>query len=57
MTTLVARIKILPADVAVNLDSLLSKVKNNIPSGMSLKSSWCGAHSLRVECSNCRFHT
>jgi elongation factor 1-beta len=38
MTTLVARIKILPADVAVNLESLLSKVKSSIPSGMSLKS-------------------
>jgi elongation factor 1-beta len=38
MTTLVARIKILPADLAVNLDSLLSNVKGNIPNGMSLKS-------------------
>jgi translation elongation factor EF-1beta len=34
MTTLVARIKILPADLAVNLDSLLSKVKGNIPNGI-----------------------
>jgi elongation factor 1-beta len=38
MTTLVARIKILPADVDVNLDSLLGKVRSNIPNGMSLKS-------------------
>jgi elongation factor 1-beta len=38
MTKLVARIKILPADIAVNLDSLLSKVRSNIPNGMSLKS-------------------
>ena len=38
MTTLVARIKILPVDVDVNLDSLLGKVRSNIPNGMSLKS-------------------
>ncbi|HEY7110313.1 MAG TPA: elongation factor 1-beta [Nitrososphaeraceae archaeon] len=38
MTTLVARIKILPVDVDVNLESLLGKVRSNIPNGMSLKS-------------------
>jgi elongation factor 1-beta len=38
MSRLVARIKILPADLDVNLDSLLTKVKSDIPNGMSLKS-------------------
>lgn len=38
MSSLVARIKILPADLDVNLDSLLTKVKSDIPNGMSLKS-------------------
>jgi elongation factor 1-beta len=38
MTTLVARIKILPVDVDVNLESLLGQVRSNIPNGMSLKS-------------------
>lgn len=38
MSGLVARIKILPADLDVNLDSLLTKVMSDIPNGMSLKS-------------------
>jgi elongation factor 1-beta len=38
MSRLVARIKILPADLDVNLDLLLTKVKSDIPNGMSLKS-------------------
>lgn len=38
MSRLVARIKILPADLDVNLDSLLTKVMSDIPNGMSLKS-------------------
>ena len=38
MTTLVARIKLLPEDLSVNLDSLLSNVESNIPDGMTVKS-------------------
>ena len=38
MTRLVARIKILPVDIEVNLDILANALKTAIPAGMELKS-------------------
>ncbi|MEM0364222.1 MAG: elongation factor 1-beta [Candidatus Nitrosocaldus sp.] len=37
MGKLIARVKIMPADVDVNLDSLVEKVKGNMPDGMQVK--------------------
>lgn len=38
MTRLVARIKILPVDIEVNLDILANSLKTAIPAGMELRS-------------------
>jgi len=38
MTRLVARIKILPVDIEVNLDVLANSLKTAIPAGMELRS-------------------
>ena len=38
MTRLVARIKILPVDIEVNLDNLANSLKTTIPAGMELRS-------------------
>lgn len=37
MGRLITRVKIMPADVDVNLDSLVEKVKGNMPDGMQVK--------------------
>lgn len=39
MTRLVARIKVLPTDVDINLDGLVEKLKSSLPDGMQLKNS------------------
>ena len=54
MTKLVARIKILPVDIEVNLDSLANSLKTAIPAGMELRSNFTepiafGLNSLIVD--------
>ncbi len=39
MARLVARIKVLPTDIDVELDSLLTKLKSSLPYGMAIKNS------------------
>lgn len=39
MTRLVARIKVLPTDVDINLDGLVQKLKSSLPDGMQVKNS------------------
>lgn len=39
MARLVARIKVLPTDIDVNLDALANKLKSSLPNGMELKNS------------------
>lgn len=36
---LVARIKLLPTDIKVNLDSVVNKLKSSLPDGMEIKNS------------------
>jgi elongation factor 1-beta len=37
MARLVARIKVLPTDVDINFDAIVSKMKESMPEGMELK--------------------
>jgi len=39
MARLIARIKVLPTDIDVNLDALSNKLKSSLPNGMELKNS------------------
>ncbi|MFQ5969953.1 MAG: elongation factor 1-beta [Nitrososphaerales archaeon] len=39
MARLVARIKLLPTDIKVNLDSVVNKLKSSLPDGMEIKNS------------------
>lgn len=39
MARLVARIKVLPKDIEVELDSVLSKLSSSLPDGMAIKNS------------------
>ncbi|MEM2759418.1 MAG: elongation factor 1-beta [Nitrososphaerales archaeon] len=39
MTRLVARIKLLPTDVDVNLDGIVEKLRTSLPNGMQIKNS------------------
>jgi len=39
MARLVARIKVLPTDIDVNLDAMANKLKSSLPDGMEIKNS------------------
>ncbi len=39
MARLVARIKLFPTDIDVNLDAMVSKLKSSLPDGMEIKNS------------------
>ena len=39
MARLVARIKVLPKDIDVNLDTMVNKLKSSLPDGMGIKNS------------------
>jgi len=39
MARLVARIKVLPTDIDVNLDAVVNKLKSSLPDGMEIKNS------------------
>jgi len=39
MARLVARIKVLPTDIDVNLDTMVNKLKSSLPDGMEIKNS------------------
>jgi elongation factor 1-beta len=39
MARLVARIKVLPTDIDVNLDIMVNKLKSSLPDGMAIKNS------------------